>query len=98
MANNKRKAVDRRGDAALQSAWGGEGAVSRLLTKEKREAILEAYLAGEKVAVIAALYGCHPSYPGLLATRLGYPSRWPETQRRNMADATRKRYLGAKES
>lgn len=45
------------------------------LTKEQRSAILLDYIKGVPVKKLAAQYGCHHSYPSLLARRRGKPTR-----------------------
>ena len=41
----------------------------------QQQALLDAYLAGEKVEAIAHEFGVHVSYPRLLAKRRGHPVR-----------------------
>lgn len=61
-------------------------------TEATRQGILKAYLHGTPVAVIAATFGCDPSYPGLLANRRGAGGcRWTDQHRRNMAESARVR-------
>jgi transposase-like protein len=45
------------------------------LTKEAKQAILASYRRGDRVAAIAARFGVHQSYPGLLAKRRGFAVR-----------------------
>lgn len=41
----------------------------------QRQAIVDAYSAGEKLDALAAEFGINRSYPGLLAARHGIPKR-----------------------
>jgi len=41
------------------------------LSRERKHEIINAYLAGEKVDLIAAQFGVHHTYPGILAKRYG---------------------------
>jgi len=45
------------------------------LTEEIKLAILSAYVAGDKLTVIAARFGCDQSYPSILARRRGVAAR-----------------------
>ena len=58
-----------------------------------KKAILADYLAGTKIASIAAQYGCHESYPGVLAQRSGNPQRVDAITRGRMADRASDRSL-----
>lgn len=51
-------------------------------TKAEKDAILDAYAEGESAGVIAARFGCDPSYPGLLTRRRGMAGRKRGAQRR----------------
>lgn len=51
------------------------------LDKATKDRIVAAYVAGDKVADIAERFGVHPSYPGMLAGRRGYPTRLQEALR-----------------
>lgn len=46
------------------------------LTEAEKQKILAAYVAGEKVQVIALMAGVDESYPAHLARRRGIPRRW----------------------
>lgn len=46
------------------------------LSEVTKRAIVRAYAAGEKTAVIAAHYGVSPGYPGHLARRRNVPLRY----------------------
>lgn len=48
----------------------------RRLLDWERQAIVDAFLAGEKIEAIAAEFGVTRSYPGVLARRMGVPARW----------------------
>jgi hypothetical protein len=50
------------------------GRVSKLTDQERKE-MVEAYVAGELTADIAARYGVKRSYPGMLAKQAGIPPR-----------------------
>ena len=54
---------------------------ARRRDKATQQAILDAYLAGEKTTVIACLYSVSPSYPTMLAMRRGLPRRQPDMYR-----------------
>lgn len=62
----------------------------RYSDKDKAE-ILRRYAAGEASAIISDAFGCHASYPGLLAKRRGLPLRHSDRCRRKMAEAAKKR-------
>lgn len=50
----------------------------------QQQALIDAYLAGEKTEAIAEEFGVHVSYPRLLAKRRGHPVRQigrPRTKR-----------------
>jgi hypothetical protein len=53
--------------------------------------ILAAYDKGEKVGVIAMLFGCSDSYPSLLAARRRHKLRASEHMRRLMVRSHRRR-------
>ena len=51
--------------------------LAKRLTPDQRDAMLADYLAGIKLAAIAAQYGVHESYPGHYARKFGHPPRRP---------------------
>lgn len=51
--------------------------MSQRLSRAQRAAMLNDYLAGVKLAAIAAEYGVSESYPGHYARKLSYPPRRP---------------------
>lgn len=61
------------------------------LSEWQKTDLLNAYLRGEKVKVIAMIYGVDESYPGLLAKRRNIPLRWSEEKRANWSQKCRAR-------
>jgi hypothetical protein len=57
----------------------------------QKQAIIDAYLAGDKVDAIAVEFGVVDSYPGILARRRGHPMR----PRRNRLTHSKTRVSGA---
>lgn len=54
----------------------------------RRRALLNRYLAGEKIAALCAEFGVSPGYPTLLAQRNGYPTRKEFTGYGTLANST----------
>jgi transposase-like protein len=50
-------------------------------TKEQKQEIIDRYRRGEKVHVIAHVFGCSPSYPALISKRKGVAIRRPRKRR-----------------
>lgn len=57
------------------------------LTEAQKCEILAAYLEGERSTTIAARFGVHISYPGLLAKRHGSKLRRGDDARKHMSAA-----------
>ena len=49
--------------------------IEKRFTENQRDNMVRRYLAGEKLTIIAAHYGCDQSYPSQLARRHGWASR-----------------------
>ena len=61
-----------------------------ILIRQRQDAIIAAYLAGEKVDAIAATYNVARTYPAILARRHGFDGR-PNGRPDSLAKSTAKR-------